>query len=77
MYQLSDVTLMRSILDEAIAELSPSCRTSSYKAALAEKILRHVAEGEHDPTKLKTIALLEVIGQSLITHDISPERRVI
>jgi hypothetical protein len=44
---------------------------------LAERILRHIAEGERDPTKLKRIALLDVIGHSLITHDISPERRIV
>jgi hypothetical protein len=34
-------------------------------------------EGECDPTKLKRIALLDMIGHSLIMHDISPERRIV
>ena len=76
-YQPADITLMRSTLDDAVAELPPYCQTSSYKAALAERILRHVADGERDPTKLKRIALLDVNGHSLITHDISPERRIV
>jgi hypothetical protein len=76
-YQPADITLMRSALDNAIEELPPYCIISRYNAALAERILRHVALGERDLTKLKTTALLEVIGHSLVTHDISPERRVV
>ncbi len=36
-YQPADITLMRSTLDDAVAELPPYCQTSSYKAALAER----------------------------------------
>lgn len=76
-YQPEQITLMRSTLDAAVAELPAHCRTSSYKAALAESILVHVAEGEHDPSTLKSMALLEASSHSLAIHDISEVRRLV
>jgi hypothetical protein len=76
-FQPEDITLMRSALDAAAVALPIALRTSSYKAALAERILLHAAQGERDPTKLKTAAVLEVMTGSITTHDISAARRAV
>lgn len=76
-YQPEEITLMRSALDAAAADLPPYFQTSSYKAALAERILLQVAKGERDPAALKSMALSEVMAHPLATHDISQARRVV
>lgn len=60
-YQPAEIALMRSALDDAISELPIALQTSYYEAALAERILLHVAEGDRDGAKLKSMALNEFL----------------
>ncbi len=76
-FQPEEIVMMRAALDEAASDLPRELQTSSYKAALAERILLHVANGERDRRKIKTAALVEVMSESINIHDISPARRVV
>lgn len=58
-FQPDELTLFRTVLDLTTASIPLPYRTSEVKARLAERILRRAAEGERDPVKLKTAALLD------------------
>lgn len=51
------VTLLREILDDAWASLPPEQQATMQKAALAERMLKSVAQGERDPERLRDAAL--------------------
>jgi hypothetical protein len=51
------VTLLREILDNAWASLPPEQQATMQKTALAERMLKSVAQGERDPGRLRDAAL--------------------
>jgi hypothetical protein len=61
-YDPETIDLLRSALDEAWASLTPDKQAHTSKTALAARILRLAAEGERDPVRLRTYALLEVVA---------------
>jgi hypothetical protein len=57
-YSPDTLALLRTALDEAW-ELLPDHRKSEVqKSALAQRILSRASEGERDPVKLRTAALI-------------------
>ena len=51
------VTLLREILDDAWASLPAEQQATMQKTALAERMLKSVAQGERDPERLRDAAL--------------------
>ena len=76
-YQPELIRLMKAVLDDAVAALPESRRTSTMMADMASQILARAAKGERDPTALKQAALSVAVECSHYSHDISPERRAI
>ena len=54
------VTLLREILDDAWASLPPEQQATMQKTALAERMLKSVAQGERDPEHLRDAALKDL-----------------
>jgi hypothetical protein len=76
-FQPELIKLMKAVLDEAVATLPESKRSSMMKAEMASQILARAAKGERDPATLKIAALMAVVECSHYSHDISPERRAV
>jgi hypothetical protein len=57
-YDPETVEVMRAVLDEAWASLVPSQQAHTTKSEMASRILQAVADGERDPAKLRTTALI-------------------
>jgi hypothetical protein len=76
-FQPELIKLMKAVLDEAVATLPESKRTSTMMAEMASQILSHAAKGERNPATLKAAALSAVVECSHYSHDISPERRAV
>jgi hypothetical protein len=51
------VSLLRAVLDQAIATLPLEGRSQEYKTLLASKLLRAASAGERDPIRLQAAAL--------------------
>jgi len=60
-FQPDEITLMKSVLDEAATILPKAERTPAMKVRLASRILAAAAKGERDPIQLRIAALLEVV----------------
>ena len=54
------VALLRETLDDAWACLSPELQATMQKTALAERMLKSVAQGERDPEHLRDAALKDL-----------------
>ena len=54
------VTLLREILDDAWTSLPPEQQATMQKTALAERMLKSVAQGERDPEHLRDAALKDL-----------------
>jgi hypothetical protein len=76
-FQPELIKLMKSVLDDAVAALPESRRTSTMMADMASQILACAARGERDPAALEKAALSVVVECSHYSHDISPERRAV
>lgn len=76
-FQPELIELMRSVLEDAVAALPESKRTSAMKAEMASIILACAARGEINPIALKTRALTAVDAPHYCSHDIPPERRAV
>ena len=76
-FQPELIKLMKAVLDDAVATLPESKRTSTTMAEMASQILACAANGERNPATLKIAALLAVVERSHYSHDISPERRAV
>jgi len=76
-FQPELITLMKAILDDAVAALPEPKRTSTMTAEIASQILACAAKGERDPAKLRVAALSAVVERSHYSHDISPARRAV
>ena len=51
------VSLLGSVLDQAIAALQPDGRSQERKTLLASKLLSAASSGERDPVRLREAAL--------------------
>jgi hypothetical protein len=60
-FQPDEITLMRSVLDEAAIILPKAKQTPAMKVKLASRILEAAAKGERDPNKLRIAALVETM----------------
>ena len=76
-FQPELIRLMKAVLDDAVAALPESRRTSTMMADMASQILAYAGKGERDPAALKEAALLVAVECSHYSHDISPERRAV
>jgi hypothetical protein len=76
-FQPELIQLMKAVLDDVVAALPESKRTSARMADMAAQILACAAKGERDPAILKRAALLFLVECSHYSHDISPERRAV
>lgn len=56
------ITILSAAFDEAWLALPPVQHTPAVRSALAERILRKAGEGERDPIRLRTYALLDLAG---------------
>ena len=62
-FDTDTVQLMRLVLEETAAKLPRHLRTSSVKIELAELILKAAAQGERDPVRLRSAALIAVMAR--------------
>jgi hypothetical protein len=76
-FQPELIELMKSVLEDAVAALPESKRTSAMKAEMASTILACAAKGEINPVALKMRALTAVEPPHYCSHDIPPERRAV
>jgi hypothetical protein len=76
-FQPELISLMNSVLDEAVAALPEAKRTSTIKADMASVILARAAKGERDPIALKAAALSTIVDCTHYSHDISQDRRAV
>ena len=54
-----EIRFLKEVLDDAVAALPVQLRTSATRAVLAHNILTQAAQGERDPIRLRTLALVE------------------
>jgi hypothetical protein len=59
------LAMLRGVFDEACLALTPDQLTTSMRSKLAERILKGAGEGELDPVRLRTYALLDVVPTAL------------
>ena len=62
-FDTETVELMRAVLEQTAAKLPKRLRTSSVKIELAEFILKVAADGERDPGRLGSVALIGVLAR--------------
>ena len=62
-FEPETIKLMRLVLDNAAAMLPTHLRTLSVKIELAELILKAAAQGERDPVRLRSAALIVVMAR--------------
>jgi hypothetical protein len=55
------LAILRAVFDEACLALPPNHHTPSMRSALAQRILKRASEGETDPVRLRTYALMDVV----------------
>jgi hypothetical protein len=55
------LAILRAVFDEACLALPPNQHTPGMRSKLAERILKRASEGETDPVRLRTYALLDVV----------------
>jgi len=72
-FSLDEVALLRAILDEVATLLPVAKRTTEAKTLLAQKILACAANGERDPVKLRSAALLEWKADRAPVHRDQPD----
>ena len=58
-YYPEELSLLGTILDQAVQSLPPDLRTPFDRAALARNMLACAATGERDPDKLRRAALMD------------------
>ena len=54
------IAILRAAFDDACASLPSEQHTQSKRSTLARRILTLAAEGERDPVRLRTFALMEI-----------------
>lgn len=68
---------MRTVLEDATAQLPEARRTSAIKAEMACTILAAAGKGERNPDVLRTLAVSSLVDCSHYSHDMSPQRRAV
>jgi hypothetical protein len=58
------ITFLQTVLDETWAKLSPDARASHDKGVLAARILKLAGQGERDPNRLRSFALMDVVTRA-------------
>ena len=56
---------LRAVFDEACLALTPKQNTPGMRSKLAERILKLAGEGELDPVRLRTYALMDVVPTAI------------
>jgi hypothetical protein len=64
-YDPETVQLLKSVLDDAWANLLPDQQATISRTFLAERLLRAAARGERDPVRLRNHALFVVASPAL------------
>jgi hypothetical protein len=59
-FDLKTVAILKEILEDAWASLSPEKRATMSRCLLAERILKSAAQGERDPRCLLDAALVDL-----------------
>ena len=59
-YDLNTIDLLKSVLEEAWAKLSPEEQACMSRSMLAERILILAARGERDPLRLRIGAVTSI-----------------
>jgi hypothetical protein len=54
------IGMLRQVLDDAWATLSPQLQSQANKAIIAQELLKLAADGERDPARLCELAVLTV-----------------
>jgi hypothetical protein len=70
-YDPETLNVLRGALDQAWALLPDERKAVTFKADMADRILKRAAEGERDPVKLRVAAL---IVPSMMTPEELPQR---
>jgi hypothetical protein len=60
-YDPATVQLLRTVLDEAWSALAPHYRKKISKSHMAEYVLRHAANGERHPGRLRLGAIADAL----------------
>ena len=55
------LAVLKGVFDEACLALGPDQHTPGIRSKLAERILSRAGEGERDPVRLRTYALMDVV----------------
>jgi hypothetical protein len=55
------LAILRAVFDEACLALLPNQHTPTMRSTLAQRILKRATEGETDPVRLRTYALMDVV----------------
>jgi hypothetical protein len=59
------LAILRGVFDEACLALTPDQHTPGIRSKLAECILKRAGEGELDPVRLRTYALMDVVPTAI------------
>jgi hypothetical protein len=59
------LAILRGVFDEACLALTPDQHTPGIRSKLAERILKRAGEGELDPVRLRTYALMDVVPTAI------------
>jgi hypothetical protein len=60
-YDPETIALLRMVLDAAWDALLPEQQARTSKSILAQRMLKLAAQGERDPIRLRTRAVIEVL----------------
>jgi len=55
------VNILKRSLDDAWSRLTPDQQAQVSRSTLAERILKAAANGERDPIRLRTVALVSIV----------------
>ena len=55
------VEILKRSLDDAWSQLTPDQRAQMSRSAMAERILKAAANGERDPIRLRTVAMVSIV----------------
>jgi hypothetical protein len=59
------LAILRGVFDEACLALGPEQHSPGMRSKLAERILKRAGEGELDPVRLRTYALMDVLPTAI------------
>ena len=69
-HEQDTIRMLRQVLDDAWATLSPQLQTQANKAIIAQELLRLAANGERDPNRLCVLAVRSrlLVGDDEAVH---------